>query len=167
MTMITIMNMHSQAHRLNIYAKPPCGAFFIGYTDMTKRRFLVQKLVRDNNVQKNEARDVITKFHKLNHEDYLSALRLKLHEEALEVAEAKTYEEMVEEMGDLLEVFETLAQKNGISFQDIKSAQQRKRDSWGGFEQQIYVEHVDVAPSSELMEYVLARPHKYKEVPCD
>lgn len=133
---------------------------------MTKRRFLVQKLVRDKNVQKNDERNVITKFHRLSHEDYLGALRLKLYEEALEVAEAETHEEMVEEMGDLLEVLETLAMKNGISLQDIKKAQQRKRESWGGFEQQIYVEHVDVEPTSELLDYVLARPHKYEEVPC-
>ncbi|MFM9267020.1 nucleoside triphosphate pyrophosphohydrolase [Tychonema sp. BBK16] len=67
---------------------------------------------------------------------YRQALRLKLIEEATEVAEANE-NELVAELADLYEVIDALMLSYGISGDRILDAQAKRRENRGGFGQKI------------------------------
>lgn len=66
-------------------------------------------------------------------EEYLQLLKNKLVEESQEVLEANTKEELVEELGDLLEVIRAIAIKQEI-VNDLFSKREAKFLERGGFE---------------------------------
>ena len=68
--------------------------------------------------------------------EYRQALRLKLIEEATEVAEANE-NELVAELADLYEVIDALMLSYGISGDRILDAQAKRRETRGGFAQKI------------------------------
>jgi len=68
--------------------------------------------------------------------EYCQALRLKLIEEATEVAEANR-DELVAELADLYEVIDALMLSYGISDDRILNAQAKRRETRGGFAQKI------------------------------
>ena len=72
----------------------------------------------------------------LSQAEYRQALRLKLIEEATEVAEAND-NELVAELADLYEVIDTLMASYGISGDRILNAQAKRRETRGGFTQKI------------------------------
>lgn len=70
-------------------------------------------------------------------EDYQQALRQKLVEEANEVVQAQTLQELVRELADLQEVIDTLITTNAFSRETIVQEQERRRAERGGFEQRL------------------------------
>ncbi len=72
----------------------------------------------------------------LSDAEYCQALRLKLIEEAGEVAEANG-DELVAELADLYEVIDALMLSYGISGDRILDAQAKRRETRGGFAQKI------------------------------
>lgn len=69
-------------------------------------------------------------------EEYLQLLKNKLVEESQEVLEANTKEELVEELGDLLEVIRAIAQRQGI-IDELFKKREAKFLERGGFEKGI------------------------------
>jgi predicted house-cleaning noncanonical NTP pyrophosphatase (MazG superfamily) len=72
----------------------------------------------------------------LSETEYCQPLRLKLIEEAGEVAEADG-DELVAELADLYEVIDALMLSYGISGDRILEAQAQRREARGGFTQKI------------------------------
>ena len=72
----------------------------------------------------------------LSDEEYRQALRLKLIEEATEVAEAYG-DKLVGELADLYEVIDALMASYDISGDRILNAQAKRRENRGGFAQKI------------------------------
>lgn len=72
----------------------------------------------------------------LSDEEYCQALRLKLIEEATEVAEADV-DKLVGELADLCEVIDALMASYGISGDRILDVQAKRRENRGGFGQKI------------------------------
>ncbi len=72
----------------------------------------------------------------LSQAEYRQALRLKLIEEATEVAEAND-NELVAELADLYEVIDALMASYGISGDRILNAQAKRRETRGGFTEKI------------------------------
>ena len=72
----------------------------------------------------------------LSDEEYRQALRLKLIEEAAEVAAADG-ENLIRELADLYEVIDALMASYGISGDRILNAQAKRRENRGGFAQKI------------------------------
>jgi predicted house-cleaning noncanonical NTP pyrophosphatase (MazG superfamily) len=66
----------------------------------------------------------------------------KLHEEADEVCEAKTPQELTTELADLLEVMQKYAQLKGIHWDDVLVAQQVKAGKVGKFERNIILKEI-------------------------
>lgn len=79
-------------------------------------------------------------------------LRRKLVEEALEVLRAESQAELREELADVLEVLESLAELGGTTMADVSVIAQRKREGSGGFRHGVVlVETTDLdEESSEL-----------------
>jgi predicted house-cleaning noncanonical NTP pyrophosphatase (MazG superfamily) len=68
--------------------------------------------------------------------EYRIALRIKLIEEATEVAEA-TGDDLIAELADLYEVIDALMLSYGISDDRILNAQVKRRETRGGFAEKI------------------------------
>jgi predicted house-cleaning noncanonical NTP pyrophosphatase (MazG superfamily) len=69
--------------------------------------------------------------------EFQQALRQKLVEEAQEVVQAATSQELITELADLYEVIDTLLHYSNMSLDTVKSVQERRRSERGGFSQRI------------------------------
>ena len=96
------------------------------------------KLVRDKIVDKINSRGDIATYRVLSDDEYLTELNKKLLEESNEFIE----ENSVEELGDVMEVIESIMRVKKISWEDVRKAQDIKREKNGGFLNKIYLESV-------------------------
>jgi predicted house-cleaning noncanonical NTP pyrophosphatase (MazG superfamily) len=72
----------------------------------------------------------------LSENEYRQALREKLVEEAQEAAAANEHD-LVTELADLYEVIDALMSCYGVTPENVRATQQRRRSERGGFEQRI------------------------------
>jgi predicted house-cleaning noncanonical NTP pyrophosphatase (MazG superfamily) len=94
------------------------------------------KLVRDRIPEIIRENDIECEIVVLSDTEYCKALRLKLIEEAGEVAEAEG-ENLVAELADLYEVIDALMASCGIARDEVLNAQAKRRETRGGFAQKI------------------------------
>ena len=95
------------------------------------------KLVRDAIPDIIRSRGQICEVTVLTEEEYRLALREKLVEEAREVVAASTFDDLLTELADLQEVFDTLMRAYAISPEAIRIEQERRRAERGGFERHL------------------------------
>lgn len=127
-------------------------------------RFRVNKLIRDNIpaiLSKQGGYKII--MHHMENEPFIAALKEKLIEEAHEVKQAKTRNDLVEEMADVLEVFYALCSSNNVSFDEVEQTRQQKRSIKGGFDQKIYQTAFEMAESHPTYHVFKNQPDKYPE----
>lgn len=101
--------------------------------------FYYNKLVRDNIIGNIERKGHTCEYRKLSDEEYRQELDKKLLEESKEVIEAHS----AEELGDLIEVIQTIMKEHNISFEEVKQAMQKKKDLNGAFDNRIFLISVD------------------------
>ncbi len=95
------------------------------------------KLVRDkipDIIKKNDGRDPIT--HIAKKEEYWEKLKEKLFEELNEFSISETKEELA----DILEVIQTIAEFKGYSLSEIEEIRKKKNEERGGFKNKIILE---------------------------
>lgn len=101
------------------------------------------KLVRDNII------DIILKdngtpsFKTLNNDDFKFALKEKFLEESKELKEATTKEDIINELSDILELVNALANISDINLDDLENKRLEKRNKKGGFDKKIFLEYSD------------------------
>lgn len=97
------------------------------------------KLVRDNikDIIENKGEIAYTKV--LDDEEYKNELNKKLLEEASEVINSKTKDELIEELADLSEVILAIAKSNDIIYEDIEKTREKKKEEKGGFDKKIFL----------------------------
>ena len=96
---------------------------------------LINKLVRDNIPDICKENGQIPNARILNDAEYLSELRRKLQEEVQEYLSGND----IEELADVMEVIEALAEHQGCSFDELMKVKQKKRSKNGAFRQKIYL----------------------------
>jgi len=103
---------------------------------------IYNKLVRDNipHIIRNDGEEPL--FRILNDEEYKNELERKLYEEYQEVLAAKTTEDKIEELADMLEIICALANLENKSLDDVIEVLQKKRNERGGFDNKIFLESV-------------------------
>lgn len=85
-------------------------------------------------------------------------------EEAQEVKESDSIEDLESEIGDVLEVLDSLVEKAGLSWERIEKKRQEKTKKSGSFRQGLYVTTCDVpADNHRLLNIMRAQPNKYPE----
>jgi predicted house-cleaning noncanonical NTP pyrophosphatase (MazG superfamily) len=131
---------------------------------MNFRTFKQNKLVRDKITEIMESKGSKLYAYKLNDQDFLKQLKLKLIEEASEVNRAQTEQEILEELADVLEIIHTLAKFHNISLNDLEKAQEDKRTQKGGYQERIFVTFAEHPKDSLQERYCLTDPDKYPEV---
>ncbi|MGD6993104.1 nucleoside triphosphate pyrophosphohydrolase [Sutcliffiella horikoshii] len=101
------------------------------------------KLVRDKipEIIEGTGKSCSTKV--LNDQDYIKYLRLKSYEELGEYCAARTNEEAVEELADLLEVIHALASYHGSSIEEVEKVRKEKTKKRGGFEEKVFLVEVE------------------------
>lgn len=104
------------------------------WQDTTMRK-PINKLVRDNIPSFCENPE--TRI--LSDEDYTAALKQKLHEEVGEYLQDNT----IEELADIIEVIEALAENQGSSLREVMEFKQRKQSKNGAFKDRIFLISVD------------------------
>ena len=108
-----------------------------------KRKY-INKLVRDKVPQLVKKNGQIAKIRVLAPKEFEKELKKKLLEEAQEVVNASR-KEIIDELADVLEVVEELANYYQLSFSEIKKHQRKKRDERGRFSQKIFLISVSEA----------------------
>lgn len=99
----------------------------------------INKLVRDNIPLICERNGHIPETKILEGEDYTAALKAKLREEVEEyLADCS-----MEELADILEVVEALAENQGASLKEVMEIKQRKQEKNGAFRRKICLISVD------------------------
>lgn len=100
---------------------------------------LYDKIVRDNIPDIIEDKGRTCKYHTVNNAEAIEYLIKKIHEEADELAE----EVGIEELADLQEIIDSIANKIGYSKMDLIDASRRKTTVRGSFHKNIILESVD------------------------
>ena len=101
------------------------------------------KLVRDliPNIIEKTGKKFSTRI--LDEEEYVKELKIKSKEELNEYLEAKTDEEAVEELADLLEIIHALTYCHGSTPEKLEQVRQEKSAKRGGFQEKIYLIEVE------------------------
>lgn len=126
------------------------------------RKFLLNKLVRDNiyDDMVKAGQQVNSKV--LNKEAFLKALKAKLLEEAKEFdPNAKN---AVDELADLLEVITYVAATLGYTSDQLRKIQKDRHEKRGGFEKRVYVASLELADDDPWVDYYAKDPTRFPEV---
>jgi len=106
-------------------------------------RKIYNKLIRDKIPEIIRKSNAVPKISELNDEQFKIALKDKLTEEAKELLEAKTEEEILNELSDVLQLIESIADNNNLSFAAVEKQKEKKKKERGGFDKKLFLEYVD------------------------
>lgn len=100
------------------------------------------KLVRDRipEIIENNGKTFTTRI--LNEKEYIEEVSKKIQEELAEYLEAESKEHKVEELADLLELVNALAQYEGVTLEDVEQVRKQKAEKRGGFQERIFLVEV-------------------------
>lgn len=104
---------------------------------------LYNKLVRDDipKIIEKTGKEFSTRT--LSDEEHIVELRKKLSEELTEYKEAKTNQEAIEELADILELIHAATKIHGSSFEQLEEIRKEKAEKRGGFEKRIFLIEVE------------------------
>lgn len=111
---------------------------------MAKSIKVFNKLIRDKIpeiIQRD--RGSLAKTRILEGQDYRDALKTKVTEEAAELLNAKSREDITNELADLEELIRTIAAENGIALEELEMIRQKKLRERGGFEKRLWLESIE------------------------
>lgn len=119
---------------------------------MTKRYcFKIDKLIRDLVPGIMRPRGVSVFERSMKEDEYIQRLKYKLLEEAQEVIDAKTPDEVSEELADLLEVIYALGKVYNLSMEQIETKRLVKKQQNGGFDNRIYSSHIESPLTTKIL----------------
>ena len=97
------------------------------------------KLVRDAIPEIISSRGSAVNYITLSDEDYKLALKTKLVEEAFEVKNAETREQLIEELADLITVYESIVDAFGLTQAGVREKYISKLNKRGGFHKKYFL----------------------------
>ncbi|MDD2840658.1 MAG: nucleoside triphosphate pyrophosphohydrolase [Rickettsiales bacterium] len=134
------------------------------------RKFKTDILVRNNRIKMMEEHGVIVNYSILSDEEYIKGLKKKIIEEANEVATAPNLEELMGEIGDLLEVIEHIVDVHKLDKEKIQEYKKIKQEKVGKFDKKFKTHWVEIDDTNNPTDYYksaayyLANPNKYPEI---
>lgn len=132
---------------------------------MTLKRFKVEKIIRDRLPEIMRNKGIVVSEQSLNDAEFIESLKDKLIEEANEIKCAVHRLDLIEEIGDLLEVIDSLCTVAGIKEEEVREKMTQKRIIKGGFDRKIYNHYVEIEETNPAIEYYLQRPDQYPSMP--
>ncbi|MBY7123566.1 nucleoside triphosphate pyrophosphohydrolase [Bacillus sp. 16GRE42] len=103
---------------------------------------IYNKLVRNRipEIIENNRKTFTTRI--LDEKEYIEEVSKKTQEELAEYLEAESKEHKVEELADLLELVNALAQYEGVTLEDVEKVRKQKAEKRGGFQERIFLVEV-------------------------
>lgn len=126
-------------------------------------KFICNKLGRDKDLELFEKSGISVQYKLANKDEFIVAIHKKLLEEALEVVQATNRQEIIAELGDILEVIDAFKKTYQIAEQEIISAKNLKFLQKGGYEKGIFIESITMDDSNPRVSHFRASPDKYLE----
>ena len=127
------------------------------------KRYQFDKLIRSKIPSRMKDEGVVVNRNSLSEPDYLAELKKKIIEEAHEVHDASSKEDLTTELADVMEVIHAIAQANQISLDEIEAAQAKKREINGHFLPENYINYIEVAEDNhKVIEYLENKNRPYK-----
>ncbi|CDR33163.1 HIT domain-containing protein [Criblamydia sequanensis] len=126
-------------------------------SDKPLLEFQMQKLIRDKIPDLFSSDEVLFKTEILDEACYRKELKEKLKEETFEILNTSTKEELKEELADLLEVIESIIKAEGLSWEEVKQIQKKKRESKGGFDSRLLAHCVQIKEGNKEASYFKKR----------
>lgn len=127
-------------------------------------KFRCSKLVRDNIPEILAGKNIKIEQKILeDNEEYLEALKAKLIEESKELSQAKTQEEVVEELADILEVYSNILKAYNLSHPEVEQIALKKNQEKGGFSKKIFVSGFELEESNPSIDHYRSQPDQYTE----
>ncbi len=112
------------------------------YNDLMAR-ITYNKLIRDKIPDIIIADNATPKISVLSDEQFALALKQKIVEEAMELLEAKSNDDMINEISDLLEIVDAIVAHHHIDTNALMEKKRSKREKRGGFEERLFLEYTD------------------------
>jgi predicted house-cleaning noncanonical NTP pyrophosphatase (MazG superfamily) len=106
-------------------------------------RITYNKLIRDSIPEIITADNAIPKISILSDTQFTLALKQKVVEEAMELLETKSRDDVLNELSDILELVETILLDHKITKEEIEEKKLSKRNKRGGFTERLFLEYVD------------------------
>ena len=128
------------------------------------RTFQYNKLCRDKTVERSEKIGSKIHFTVLDDNDFDKNLRMKIKEEAEEVALATSRDELITELADVLEVMQALCTLHAVDFEDVVTKQLSIRAERGGFDGRIFITKAEHQEGSWAEKYCAQHSDKYPEI---
>ncbi len=101
------------------------------------------KLIRDNVPNSITEQGRTPNLKTLSDSEFEKEIFDKLVDESKEVTEAKSDQDhLSEEIADVFEVLDSIIKTKNLNYNHIKKIQSDKKEKWGGFDQQIWLESV-------------------------
>ncbi|GAB6520993.1 nucleoside triphosphate pyrophosphohydrolase [Bacillus cereus] len=97
------------------------------------------KLIRNKIPQIIEANGKTPTIRILPEDEYIKELCKKTQEELTEYIEAKTKPDKLEELSDLLELINALAEQEGTTIEEINNIRKKKAEERGGFSDRVFL----------------------------
>lgn len=130
---------------------------------MNKYTFICDKLVRDKDPQLMKERGIEAKTRQIEGSEYVAYLKKKVREEAIEIEEGTTPEEVINELIDVYEAGEALKKALGLSEGEFLRKAKEKREKKGGFESRTLLCSVTLPDAHPELRHYRQHPHKYLE----
>jgi diadenosine tetraphosphate (Ap4A) HIT family hydrolase/predicted house-cleaning noncanonical NTP pyrophosphatase (MazG superfamily) len=131
---------------------------------MSLKRFKVGKLIRDHLPDLMRIKGIVVDERAMDQDEFIVRLKDKLLEEAKEVNDSQNMEELAEELADILEVVQSIANATGLTMQQIEQKRLEKRVTKGGFDRKIYSHSVAIEENNPVIAQYLEKSHQYPEI---
>ena len=126
------------------------------------RKFVFNKLIRNDILGFMHAEGANPVHRVLSRPEYIASLKAKIIEEGAEI-NLDDSGNLIKEIADIQEVIDCLIAAIGKTPADIKAAQAKKTARFGSFDQQIYIDSVNVQDDSLWLAHYLENPDRYPE----
>ena len=131
---------------------------------MIMSKFQLNKLVRDNLVQKSQDLGISVEYQILEWQEAIFALLNKVQEESSELNQETDPEKIVWELVDIQQAIDDLLKKLGISTEEFLQKVEEKKIDKGWFEQGLYVKTMEMDETNPRSEYYKQDPQRFPEV---
>ncbi len=127
------------------------------------KRYNFNKLIRSNLPERMKKEGVYLSGRPLTDEEFAKELKNKLVEEAGEVQDTQSREDLLKELADVMEVIETITSLHGITKEEIEKERLLKCQINGHFLAVNFVDYIEVPITNrKVIEYLQKRNRPYE-----
>jgi len=106
-------------------------------------RKIYNKLIRDKIPEIIKSKGKVPKVSVLTEEKYRKALKEKMGEEVKELLEAKTNNDILNELADIQELIKAIAKNHRITIKAVENKRKKKKRERGSFKKKIFLKYID------------------------